>query len=94
MTSEQAAVIEKLYEDSMPSRRQTSEQEARLIVRVAELIQQGVFDAELLQVTQELAGVRAEEDDARRHTLQISANVLAPLQRERLKLLMARHCLP
>lgn len=91
ITPEQAAVIERLYEDSLPGRRQTSEQAMRLTVRVADLIHQGMFGGELLRATEELAGIRAEEGDIRRHTFAVTARVLTRTQRAHLARLLAQH---
>ena len=89
ITQEQAIAIERLYEASLPIRRQTSERAMGLTVRVSDLIHRGVFDRELLQATAELAGVHAEEADVRRRTLENTERVLTQEQRAHLARLLA-----
>jgi Spy/CpxP family protein refolding chaperone len=89
ITQEQATTIERLYNDSLPVQRQTSERIMGLTVRVSDLIHRGIFDNELLQATAELAGVHAEEADIRRRMLQNSERVLTQEQRAHLARLLA-----
>ena len=84
ITQEQATAIERLYEDSLPIRRQTSERAMRLTVHVSDLIHRGAFGRELLQATAELAGVHAEEADIRRRMVENSVRVLTHEQRAQL----------
>jgi hypothetical protein len=89
LTQEQSAAIEQLYQDSLPTRRQTSEQVMRLTVHASDLIYQRVFDDELLQTTSELVRVRAEEADIRRRALEHTERVLTQGQRLHLAQLLA-----
>lgn len=89
LTQEQSAAIEQLYEDSLPTRQQTSESVMRLTVHASDLIYQRAYDGELLQTTGELARVRAEEADIRRRALERTERVLTQGQRLRLAQLLA-----
>ena len=90
ITSEQAAAIERAYEDSLPAQRHASEEVIDATARVADLIRAQVYDDQLLHLTERLAQAHSTQSELHRKLLERAARALTPEQRRMLGRLDAR----
>ena len=71
LTPEQAAAVERLYQASLPARRQASEERFGLTGRIAKRIEAGDDDDEPLHLTEKLAKAQSAQCDLRRQMLRL-----------------------
>jgi hypothetical protein len=89
LTPRQAAAIERLYQESLPTRQHASEDVIGLTEDIATRLRDGRYDGELLHATERLAGARVTQCELRRHAFERSVQVLTARQRRVLTRLIA-----
>jgi hypothetical protein len=84
MTEQQSTAIERLYQESLPMRQHASEDETGLTDDIVKRLDDGLYDDELLHITERLAGAWVKQRDVRRQTFNRAVQVLTPRQRDKL----------
>ncbi len=88
ITTDQSLAVEQLYEARLPSMRSVSENVMHVTTTMASRLRDGVYDDELLKLTENLITLRRDQCEQRRQLLRLSAALLTPEQREKLTTLI------
>jgi hypothetical protein len=90
LTAEQSATIEREYQESLPARRRACEEVFSLTREIANRIDAGDYDDDLLHLTERLAKAESTEGEVRRRMLERANRALSPEQRVSLSQLLER----
>jgi hypothetical protein len=89
LTPEQAAAIQQVYAEDLPSQQRASKEVIGLTEDIEKRIRDERYDDELLHITGQLVAIRLEQCQLRRRTFELAIQILTPHQQDQLMRLAA-----